>query len=83
MLNDGLLSTRQFAKQLIACCSITPEEGGGVRLLRDRLQRSSFKYEISPGPANATTHKINECVEIEDLPRFSAIYTPIFNQLMP
>ena len=78
MLNDGLLSTRQFAKQLIACCSITPEEGGGVRLLRDRLQRSSFKYEISPGPANATIHKINDCVEIEDLPRFQRNLHPHF-----
>ena len=38
---------------------------------------------VEIGPVNTTIHKINECVEIEDLPRLSAIYTRILNQLLP
>ena len=35
------------------------------------------------GPVNATSHKIDECVDIEALPRLSAIYARILAQLLP
>jgi succinyl-diaminopimelate desuccinylase len=35
------------------------------------------------GPVNATSHKIDECVDIAALPRLSAIYTRILERLMP
>ena len=35
------------------------------------------------GPVNATSHKIDECVDVEALPRLSAIYTRILEQLLP
>ncbi len=35
------------------------------------------------GPVNATSHKIDECVDITALPRLSAIYTCILEQLLP
>ncbi|MFZ1901579.1 MAG: M20/M25/M40 family metallo-hydrolase, partial [Azonexus sp.] len=35
------------------------------------------------GPVNATSHKIDECVDIAALPRLSAIYTRILSQLLP
>ena len=35
------------------------------------------------GPVNATSHKIDECVDIMALPRLSAIYTRILEQLLP
>ncbi len=34
------------------------------------------------GPVNATSHKIDECVDITALPRLSAIYTRILEQLL-
>lgn len=34
------------------------------------------------GPVNATSHKIDECVDITTLPRLSAIYTRILEQLL-
>ena len=36
---------------------------------------------IELGPVNATIHKINECVRVEDLTRLSAIYESILNKL--
>jgi succinyl-diaminopimelate desuccinylase len=47
-----------------------------------------FITEICPqiielGPVNATIHKINECVEIADLPKLSAIYRRILEKLLP
>ena len=47
-----------------------------------------FIAEICPqvieiGPVNATIHKIDECVEIADLPRLSAIYRRILERLLP
>ncbi len=35
------------------------------------------------GPVNATSHKIDECVDVEALPKLSAIYTRILEQLLP
>jgi len=35
------------------------------------------------GPVNATSHKIDECVDIMALPKLSAIYTRILEQLLP
>ena len=34
------------------------------------------------GPSNATSHKIDECVDVTALPRLSAIYTRILEQLL-
>ncbi len=34
------------------------------------------------GPVNATSHKIDECVDVSALPRLSAIYTRILEQLL-
>ena len=34
------------------------------------------------GPVNATSHKIDECVDIASLPKLSAIYTRILEQLL-
>ena len=34
------------------------------------------------GPVNATSHKIDECVDVTALPRLSAIYTRILEQLL-
>ena len=34
------------------------------------------------GPVNATSHKIDECVDIAALPKLSAIYTRILDQLL-
>jgi len=46
-----------------------------------------FIAEICPqlleiGPVNATSHKIDECVDIAALPQLSAIYTRILEQLL-
>ena len=35
------------------------------------------------GPVNATSHKIDECVDIAALPKLSAIYTRILERLLP
>ena len=35
------------------------------------------------GPVNATSHKIDECVDVTALPRLSAIYTRLLEQLLP
>lgn len=35
------------------------------------------------GPVNATSHKIDECVEVAALPKLSAIYTRILEQILP
>ncbi len=35
------------------------------------------------GPVNATSHKIDECVDIAALPQLAAIYTRILEQLLP
>ena len=47
-----------------------------------------FIAEICPqvieiGPVNATIHKINECVEVADLAKLSAIYQRILEKLLP
>ena len=47
-----------------------------------------FISEICPqvieiGPVNATIHKIDECVEVADLPKLSAIYRRILEKLLP
>lgn len=46
-----------------------------------------FIAEICPqlleiGPVNATSHKIDECIEISALPRLSTIYTRILEQIL-
>ena len=38
---------------------------------------------IEIGPVNASIHKIDECIEIAALPRLSAIYRRILEQLLP
>lgn len=38
---------------------------------------------IEIGPVNASTQKIDECVEIAALPQLSAIYRGILEQLLP
>ena len=38
---------------------------------------------LEVGPVNATSHKIDECVDITALPRLSAIYTRILERLLP
>ena len=35
------------------------------------------------GPVNATSHKIDECVDLAALPQLAAIYTRILEQLLP
>jgi succinyl-diaminopimelate desuccinylase len=35
------------------------------------------------GPVNATSHKIDECVDSMALPRLSAIYTRILERMLP
>ncbi len=35
------------------------------------------------GPVNATSHKIDECVDISALPKLSAIYNRILEQILP
>jgi succinyl-diaminopimelate desuccinylase len=35
------------------------------------------------GPVNATSHKIDECVDVTALPKLSAIYTRILEQILP
>jgi succinyl-diaminopimelate desuccinylase len=47
-----------------------------------------FLAEICPqvieiGPVNESIHKINECVEIAALPKLSALYRRILEQLLP
>jgi len=37
---------------------------------------------IEFGPVNATIHKIDECVAVEDLRRLSATYQAILSRLM-
>ncbi len=37
---------------------------------------------VELGPVNATIHKVNECVRIEDLDRLSSMYEGILNALM-
>jgi len=34
------------------------------------------------GPVNATSHKIDECIEVESLEKLSAIYQHILRQLL-
>ena len=43
MPNDATL---EFTEQLIACRSITPEDGGCMTIIGERLQRIGFKYEF-------------------------------------
>ena len=38
-------STLELAKQLIACRSISPDDGGGIDLIASRLAKSGFDYE--------------------------------------
>jgi len=37
---------------------------------------------VELGPVNATIHKINECVAVADLPRLSAVYRRVLEQLL-
>jgi succinyl-diaminopimelate desuccinylase len=37
---------------------------------------------LEVGPVNATSHKIDECVAVDALPRLSAIYTRILEQIL-
>ena len=37
---------------------------------------------IEIGPVNATIHKIDECVEVAALPKLSAVYRRILDQLL-
>ena len=37
---------------------------------------------LEVGPVNATSHKIDECIAVEALPRLSAIYTRILEQIL-
>lgn len=40
------------------------------------------KQMLEIGPVNATSHKIDECIEVASLPKLSAIYTRILEQLL-
>jgi succinyl-diaminopimelate desuccinylase len=40
------------------------------------------KQMLEIGPVNATSHKIDECIALESLPKLSAIYRSILEQLM-
>ncbi len=53
---------------------------GGTSDGRFIAQICSQLLEI--GPVNATSHKIDECVDIAALPKLSAIYTRILDQLL-
>ena len=37
---------------------------------------------LEVGPVNATSHKIDECIDVDALPRLSAIYTRILEQIL-
>ena len=64
-------------------CGIDPELSttGGTSDGRFNAEICDQLLEI--GPVNATSHKIDECVDIMALPRLSAIYTRILEQLLP
>ena len=38
---------------------------------------------VEIGPVNASIHQIDECIDIDALPRLSAIYQRILNHLLP
>ncbi|MDP3539105.1 MAG: succinyl-diaminopimelate desuccinylase [Azonexus sp.] len=64
-------------------CGITTELSttGGTSDGRFIAQICAQLLEI--GPVNATSHKIDECVDIAALPKLSAIYQRILEQLLP
>jgi succinyl-diaminopimelate desuccinylase len=37
---------------------------------------------VELGPVNATIHKVNECVGVDEIDRISAIYERILEQLL-
>ena len=52
-------ATRQLAEALIACRSVTPEDGGSLALLRARLAPLGFASEaIDSGPADARVRNL-------------------------
>ncbi len=65
-----------------ACCNIETELSTSGGTSDGRFIAPTGTQVVELGPKNATIHKINECVEIEDLFTLSRLYSDIMTRLL-
>ncbi|HTR00765.1 MAG TPA: succinyl-diaminopimelate desuccinylase [Candidatus Acidoferrum sp.] len=72
-------ATRDAVRQVM---NITPELSTGGGTSDGRFIAPTGAEVVEIGPVNATIHKINECIELVELDRLSAIYQRILEKLL-
>ncbi|OOG47988.1 succinyl-diaminopimelate desuccinylase [Rhodanobacter sp. C01] len=63
-------------------CGIDPEQSTGGGTSDGRFIAPMGAEVVEIGPVNATIHKVDECVAVEDLERLPAIYRAICERLL-
>ena len=63
-------------------CGLDPEQSTGGGTSDGRFIAPMGAEVVEIGPVNATIHKVDECVAVEDLQRLPAIYRTICERLL-
>ena len=63
-------------------CGIAPEQSTGGGTSDGRFIAPMGAEVVEIGPVNATIHKVDECVEVEELEKLPALYRAICEQLI-
>jgi succinyl-diaminopimelate desuccinylase len=81
LTGEGAL--RRAAREvLIARCGVTPDENTGGGTSDARFIAPLGAEVIEMGPINASIHKVDECVSIEDLRRLPGLYRDVAEKLL-
>ncbi|KFN44799.1 succinyl-diaminopimelate desuccinylase [Arenimonas oryziterrae] len=67
---------------MVERCGVTPDENTGGGTSDARFIAPLGAEVIEMGPINASIHKVDECVSVEDLQRLPALYREIAEKLL-
>ena len=81
LTREGAL--RRAAREvLISRCGVTPDENTGGGTSDARFIAPLGAEVIEMGPINASIHKVDECVSVEDLRRLPGLYREVAEKLL-
>ena len=81
LTREGALR-RTVREILIARCGVTPEENTSGGTSDARFIAPLGAEVVEMGPVNATIHKVDECVSVDELLRLPALYREIAEKLL-
>ena len=81
-LTEGGALLEATRKSIEAVCGYSPEINTAGGTSDGRFIAPTGAQVLELGPLNATIHKVNECVSVDDLDTLSAIYEAILKKLL-